>query len=137
MIVYNTPMLTIINIHVMNKNINSAAVGALVREARLSAGLSQTDLGQRIGASRFWVAQFEKGKPSAELGLALKAMQAVGLTVLIEPAHTSQRDALGKALPSTTDLPSIIANGMLASAAPSSVVGWPTASAAPRRSRKP
>lgn len=131
-------MLTFVNTHAMRPNISSAAVGAIVREARMAAGLSQTDLGQRIGASRFWVAQFEKGKPSAELGLALKAMHALGLTVRIEPkngsqprgpSHTDRRSG-------QTDLAKIIAHATLTDSAPSSVIGWPTANAPAKRSRK-
>ena len=61
----------------MTKPINPAILGALVREGREAAGLTQTQLAERIGASRFWVAAFEKGKPSVELGLALKAIQAL------------------------------------------------------------
>jgi DNA-binding XRE family transcriptional regulator len=121
----------------MSKSLNSAAVGALARQARVTAGLSQTELGQRIGASRFWVAQFEKGKPSAEL--ALRAMHALGLTVHIEPKDASQRRPRRKALPTTlqTDLGKVIARATLTTAAPSSVIGWPTASAPSGRSRKP
>jgi HTH-type transcriptional regulator / antitoxin HipB len=132
-------MLMIVNIHAMSKSINSATVGALVRQARLTAGLSQTDLGNRIGASRFWVAQFEKGKPSAELGLALKAIHALRLTVLIEAKDASQRAARLKTRPKTgqTNLAKVIAHATLPSSAPSSVVGWPSASAASRPSRKP
>ncbi|MEO7086653.1 MAG: helix-turn-helix domain-containing protein [Gemmatimonadaceae bacterium] len=123
----------------MSNSINSAAVGALVRQARIAAGLSQTDLGQRIGASRFWVAEFEKGKPSAELGLALKAMQALGLTVLIESKNANERRTRPIPQPKTrrTDLARVIAHATLTTSAPSSVIGWPTASAALRRSRKP
>lgn len=66
-----------------NKTVTAAVMGDAVRQARLAAGLSQSALGDRIGASRFWVAQFEQGKPSAELGLALKAMHAVGLSLAI------------------------------------------------------
>lgn len=62
----------------MTRTINPAVIGSLVRQARTTAGLSQTELGHRIGASRFWVAQLEKGKPGAELGLAIKALEAVG-----------------------------------------------------------
>jgi DNA-binding XRE family transcriptional regulator len=97
----------------MAKTINSAVIGSLVRQARLAAALSQTQLGHRIGASRFWVAQFEKGKPSAELGLALKAMQAVGLAVQIEPkidsksARRRERSPQGRA--SRTVAPSDLA----------------------------
>lgn len=131
-------MLTIVNIHAMHKSINSAAVGALVRQARLTAGLSQTDLGQRIGASRFWVGQFEKGKPSAELGLALKAMHALGLTFVIEPKNANQRGArtIAQATTRRTGLARIIAHATLTGPAPSSVIGWPTTSAASGRSRK-
>lgn len=57
----------------------AADLGALVREAREHRGWTQTALGTRIGASRFWVAAFERGKESAELGLALRAVHAVGL----------------------------------------------------------
>jgi len=131
-------MLMIVNIHAMSKGITSAVVGALVRQARLAAGLSQTDLGQRIGASRFWVAQFEKGKSTAELGLALKAMHALGLTVVIEPKNASQRRTRPKSQPNTglTDLAKVIANTTLPRSAPSAVIGWPTAPRAPGRSRK-
>lgn len=90
-----TAMLSFVNImHVltfvtigaflMRRSVTPATVGAQVREARTAAGLSQSQLGARIGASRFWVAQFEKGKPSAELGLALKALHALGLEVRVE-----------------------------------------------------
>jgi len=121
----------------MSNNINSAVVGARVRQARLTAGLSQTDLGQRIGASRFWVAQFEKGKPRAELGLALKAIHALGLTIVIEAKNTGQRGARPKAQEKIrrTTPAKVIARTTIASAVPSSVVGWPTAPAASRLSR--
>ncbi|MBK8245860.1 MAG: helix-turn-helix domain-containing protein [Gemmatimonadetes bacterium] len=77
----------------MQKSVTPATFGALVRDARTAAGISQSELGERIGASRFWVAQFEKGKPSAELGLALKAVQALGLAVRVEAHGTSAATA--------------------------------------------
>jgi DNA-binding XRE family transcriptional regulator len=127
----------------MTRTINSAVIGSLVRQARTTAGLSQTELGHRIGASRFWVAQFEKGKPGAELGLAIKALEAVGLSVEIgpktepkkaaRPTHAPQPAGSRKAAPS--ELERVIRHTMLTSAVPSSIVGWPTASGA-RRSRK-
>jgi hypothetical protein len=67
-------------------------------------------LGQRIGASRFWVAQFEKGKPSAELGLALRALHALGLKVSVEPhneAHANDLKAKTQAGPRQAKLPPI------------------------------
>jgi HTH-type transcriptional regulator/antitoxin HipB len=74
----------------MSRPLTPAVLGAMVRDARMAAGLSQTALGDRIGASRFWVAAFEKGKPSAELGLALKALQALGLTVRVDAPASAE-----------------------------------------------
>jgi HTH-type transcriptional regulator/antitoxin HipB len=127
----------------MTRTINSAVIGSLVREARTTAGLSQTELGHRIGASRFWVAQFEKGKPGAELGLAIKALEAVGLSVQIGPKAELKRTAGATRAPqpagSRTSAPSelarVISRTTLATAVPSAIVGWPTASS-PRGSRK-
>jgi len=120
----------------MTNPINPAVVGALVREGREAAGLTQTQLAERIGASRFWVAAFEKGKPSVELGLALKAIQALGLVISIAPSHTrSVGTPSARATPPETrsadpfaasvTLDSVIANATLTHVAPSKVVGWP------------
>ncbi|MEP6779929.1 MAG: helix-turn-helix domain-containing protein [Gemmatimonadaceae bacterium] len=118
----------------MKNSINSAALGALVREARETARFSQTQLAERIGASRFWVAAFEKGKPSAELGLALKAIQALGLTLHIghpndQPVQqTPTKESAKQPIhPFSANLDRVIANATLSNAAKSSVVGWPTA----------
>lgn len=59
-------------------------LGVVVREARVAAGLTQAALADKIGASRFWVAEFERGKPRAEVGLALKALRALKLTITIQ-----------------------------------------------------
>ena len=54
-------------------------LGAAVRAARREQGLTQAELAGRIGATRAWVGAFESGKPTAELGLALRAIDALGL----------------------------------------------------------
>ncbi len=74
-------------------------LGALAREARLTAGLTQTELGAQIGASRFWVAQFERGKSGAELGLALKAVRVLGLVISIEPLGTAHSGVVREPAP--------------------------------------
>ena len=128
----------------MPNPINSAAVGALVREAREAAGLTQTQLADRIGASRFWVAAFEKGKPTAELGLALKAIQALGLTLHIGsdtdalPQQPSSQKPPARFDPvSTTSLGNVIANATLTNVARSAVTGWPTAKAGQGNAKTP
>ena|SRR5665213_1542003 len=66
-------------------------IGALTRETRLEAGLTQAQLGEKIGASRFWVSEFERGKPWAEWGLALRALKALDLALTIEPRELALR----------------------------------------------
>lgn len=122
----------------------AAAIGALVRDARTAAGISQSELGKRIGVSRFWVAQFEKGKPTAEIGLALRALVALDLDIRIEPRATveaRERSLKGQpraqraaALP-RVDLGQIIAKSTVANAGPSAA-RWPAASGARRTTRR-
>jgi len=126
----------------MTTLLSSATIGALARDARETAGLTQTQLAERIGASRFWVAAFEKGKPSAELGLALKAIQALGFSISIEPsngyaaqpASSPERSASAKQRGQSA-LANVIAKATLTHAAPSTVAGWPSAASAKPRTR--
>ena len=124
----------------MPSKVNAATIGSLVRETRTAAGVTQTELANRIGASRFWVAEFEKGKPGAELGLALNALAALGLTVRFEPeaaAVETERPSAPHGKSGRSDLlGTVIARTTLTKAARSSVAGWPTAPVTTRRSRK-
>lgn len=51
----------------------------LVRARRAELGLSQGALAERAGVSRRWVNMFERGHESAELGLTLAVLDALGL----------------------------------------------------------
>lgn len=65
-------------------------IGALLRENRKKAGLGQADLARRIGVSRQWVVEVERGKPRAEMGLVLRAFNTLGSplqTGLATPFH--------------------------------------------------
>jgi transcriptional regulator with XRE-family HTH domain len=59
-------------------------LGAVARQARIALGMSQTELGSLIGASRYWVASFEKGNPGAELGRVMAALKALGIGLQVE-----------------------------------------------------
>jgi transcriptional regulator with XRE-family HTH domain len=59
-------------------------LGAVARQARIALGMSQTELGAQIGASRYWVASFEKGNPGAELGRVMAALNALGMGLSVE-----------------------------------------------------
>jgi y4mF family transcriptional regulator len=57
----------------------TATLGELARDQRKKRGWSQSQLAEKIGVSRLWVGQFEKGKESVEIGLVLKLLRTLGL----------------------------------------------------------
>lgn len=58
-------------------------LGALVRDKRLSQGLSQTALAVRAGVSRSWLARVEAGHRGAELEPLLRLFAALDLTLTL------------------------------------------------------
>ena len=48
--------------------------------------MNQLELAEKIGSSRDWVINFEKGKATVELGLVFRVIQALDLAVYLEPA---------------------------------------------------
>lgn len=64
-------------------------IGALIRDRRKRQQLDQAGLADMIGVNRRWVMEVEAGKPRAEVGLVLKALQALGVTLAIENGESS------------------------------------------------
>src|SRR6267378_2284091 len=60
-----------------------ADLGALIRDHRTRLGLDQKSLAQKVGVSRQWIVEVEKGKPRAAIGLLLRTVDALGL--LLDP----------------------------------------------------
>ena len=60
---------------------NAKEIGALVRENRSKLKLSQADLATRVGVSRLWIVLLEKGKSTAQLGLVLRTLDILGITL--------------------------------------------------------
>lgn len=58
-------------------------IGVLVRDRRTRLHLSQQDLAQKVGVSRVWIVQLEKGKPSAQLGLVLRTLKELGVALQV------------------------------------------------------
>lgn len=54
-------------------------IGALLRERRQNAGLDQAELARRVGVSRQWLVEVERGKPRAEIGLVLRALNVLDI----------------------------------------------------------
>jgi HTH-type transcriptional regulator/antitoxin HipB len=56
-------------------------LGVTVRGRRHELSLSQAELAKRAGVSRKWIYQFEGGKPTAELRLILRVLDALDLAL--------------------------------------------------------
>ncbi|MCC4585593.1 helix-turn-helix transcriptional regulator [Xanthomonas sp. NCPPB 1067] len=61
-------------------------VGNIIRARRKRLGWDQARLAHEIGVSRQWIVDIEKGKPRAELQLILRALQALGLELMLGPS---------------------------------------------------
>lgn len=59
-------------------------LAAAARGRRQSLGLSQAELAARARVSRQWISEFEAGKPTAELGLVLRLVDALGLRLNLD-----------------------------------------------------
>ncbi len=75
-------------------------IAAVVRGRRLNLGLSQAEVARIAGVSRQWVSEFESGKPTAELGLVIRLLEALRLSVIL-----AERDADGRTSPPSASSP--------------------------------
>ena len=68
--------------------------GARLREARKQAGLSQTELAQRLGTHQVYVSQMERGNQNPTLGACEKYAKALGQKVIfsLSTDHESESD---------------------------------------------
>lgn len=66
-------------------------IGALIRDKRKTHKLDQAELAREVGVNRRWVLEVERGKPRAEIGLVLKTLDALGVTLTIEGEAGARR----------------------------------------------
>jgi HTH-type transcriptional regulator / antitoxin HipB len=83
-------------------------IGALIRDQRKNQKLDQAELAKKVGVNRRWVLEVERGKPRAEIGLVLKTLDALRLTLSIEGGALTHRRA-GRDIESV-DIDAIIEN---------------------------
>jgi len=62
---------------------NSKQLGDLVRARRKQLGVTQKDLALTCGSGERFIVDLEKGKPSCQTGMAIKVLQALGLTLQV------------------------------------------------------
>lgn len=62
-----------------------ADVGAVVRDARERAGLTQVELARRAGVSREWLIKVERARTAAEMWRVLDVLEELGLILHVSP----------------------------------------------------
>ena len=54
--------------------------GTVLRRERLKHNLTQTEIGEKIGKSKQWVSEFERGNIRLNIDIAVKLAKVLGLT---------------------------------------------------------
>jgi HTH-type transcriptional regulator / antitoxin HipB len=75
--------------------------GFAIRERRRRLRLGQDELAARVGVSRKWIIDFEKGKPRAEIGLVLRTLDALGLRLTLDDGESYA------GMPGFSDVPAV------------------------------
>src|SRR5688572_14841874 len=64
------------------------ALGNTIRRRRLDLGLSQSEIADRVGVSRKWIIDVERGKPTVALSHLLRLLDALDLDLLLAPRES-------------------------------------------------
>ena len=59
-------------------------LGAFIRERRARLGMDQNALARKAGTSRKWLVEVERGKPGAEIGLILRTLKSLEISIDVE-----------------------------------------------------
>ncbi len=58
---------------------NAKDLGLAIRDRRTALGFDQATLAQKVGVSRKWIIDIEKGKPRASVELVLRTLNILGV----------------------------------------------------------
>jgi HTH-type transcriptional regulator/antitoxin HipB len=75
-------------------------LGAFIRERRTKLGMDQVELAEKAGTSRKWLIEVEQGKPRAEIGLILRTLKTLGVSIDLQIdslANTTSNDKAASA----------------------------------------
>ena len=72
-----------------------ADFGAVIRERRRRAGLNQAALAAKVGVGRQWIVEVERGKPGAPLGLILRTLAALNISLVTDERGRKNERASG------------------------------------------
>ena len=76
---------------------DAAELGTVVRDARLLAGISQTELAADAQVGRQWLVAFEAGdKLSAPFDMVMRVLRVLELEVTLDPSTPKRPDRQGQ-----------------------------------------
>ena len=81
-------------------------LGAFIRERRVKLGMDQSDLAEKAGTSRKWIVEVEQGKPRAEIGLVLRTLKALGVS--LDLAADRAQKTVAASEPANVDINNIL-----------------------------
>jgi HTH-type transcriptional regulator/antitoxin HipB len=76
----------------------AADVAAVIRARRRKLRLDQGALAKRVGVSRQWIVDIEKGKPRAGIELVLRTLAALGLSLTVSEKGPARAGAAAPAI---------------------------------------
>lgn len=68
---------------------DSKRIGTLIRDTRQALGMRQDELASVAGLSTRTLSDIENGKASAQIALVLKALEALGIEMTLNPPTTA------------------------------------------------
>lgn len=83
-------------------------VGLLLRDARKRAKLDQATLAERLGVSRKWIIDTERGNEGAALGTILRALDMVGVRLASAVDAAGELPGKAKAESPVVDIDAIV-----------------------------
>jgi HTH-type transcriptional regulator / antitoxin HipB len=75
----------------------AADLGAFIRERRTKLGMDQIALTKKAGTSRKWLVEVEQGKPRAEIGLILRTLKSLGVSVDLKADSSHETPSISNA----------------------------------------
>ena len=72
---------------------NPRELGALIKEARIKVGMSQTDLAIALGTYQPEISKLENGHPGARISLVFQMAKVLGLRVFIDSENAMKLGA--------------------------------------------
>ena len=83
-------------------------LGAFIRERRTKLGMDQVALAEKAGTSRKWLIEVEQGKPRAEIGLILRTLKTLGVSIDLQIDSLAKATSNDKA--ASTDINNVLSS---------------------------